>query len=107
MSACSPQEQAAPQGLAQSPAGLEQIPLTVESGPGTHRFVVEVARTPEQQARGLMHRQTLAADRGMLFPYDPPRPASFWMKNTLIPLDIIFIRQDGSIANIAENTVPM
>jgi uncharacterized membrane protein (UPF0127 family) len=93
--------------LGQSPAGLEQIPLTVQSEGRTNHFVVEVARTPEQQARGLMHRQSLAADRGMLFPYDPPRPASFWMKNTLIPLDIIFIRPDGSIANIAAETVPL
>ncbi len=54
-----------------------------------------------------MHRQSLAPDRGMLFPYDPPQNASFWMKNTLIPLDLIFIRADGSVALIAANTVPM
>jgi uncharacterized protein len=90
-----------------SPAGLEQVPLTIRSGDRTHRFTVEVARTPQEQATGLMHRQSLAPDRGMIFPYDPPQPASFWMKNTLIPLDIIFVREDGSIANIAENTVPL
>jgi hypothetical protein len=71
-----------------------------------HQFTVEVARTPEQQAQGLMHRQSLAPDRGMLFPYDPPQPASFWMKNTLIPLDMIFVRADGLIARIAARTVP-
>ncbi len=90
-----------------SAAGLEQVPLTIRSSTGTHRFTVEVARTPEQQAQGLMHRQSLAPDRGMIFPYDRPTDASFWMKNTLIPLDMIFIRPDGTIARIAENTVPM
>ena len=54
-----------------------------------------------------MNRHGLAPDAGMLFPFDPPRPASFWMRNTLIPLDMIFIRPDGSIARIAANTVPM
>ena len=66
-----------------------------------------MARTPEQQSQGLMNRQSLAPDRGMIFPYDPPQFASFWMKNTLIPLDIIFVRSDGSIARIAANTVPL
>ena len=55
---------------------------------------------------GLMYRNKLAPDRGMIFPFDPPREASFWMRNTLIPLDMIFVRADGSIANIAANTVP-
>jgi uncharacterized membrane protein (UPF0127 family) len=93
--------------LERSPAGLEQIPLTIRSGDRAHNFVVEVARTPKEHAYGLMHRQSLDADRGMLFPYDPPEATSFWMKNTLIPLDIIFIRPDGSIARIAANTTPL
>ena len=93
--------------LAQSPAGLEQVPLTITSGGREHRFTVEIAKTPEEQAMGLMYRNALAPDRGMIFPFDPPRPASFWMRNTLIPLDMIFVRADGSIANIAANTVPM
>jgi uncharacterized membrane protein (UPF0127 family) len=96
-----------PAPAARSSAGLEQVPLTIESSGKTHRFIVEVAETGEQQAQGLMHRQSLAPDRGMVFPRDPPGDASFWMKNTLIPLDIIFIRTDGTIARIAENTVPM
>jgi uncharacterized membrane protein (UPF0127 family) len=104
---CTPQADGGTGVSEQSAAGLEQIPLTVQSRGGTHRFTVEIARTPEQQAQGLMHRQSLAPDRGMLFPYDPPQDASFWMKNTLIPLDIIFIRADGTIARIAENTVPL
>lgn len=82
------------------------MPLTIRSASGTHRFTVEVAETPEQQAQGLMFREALAGNRGMLFPYDPPRAASFWMKNTLIPLDMIFIRPDRTIGRIAANTVP-
>src|SRR5690606_24870357 len=70
------------------------------------KFNVEVARTSEEQARGLMFRTSLPADGGMIFPFPRPRIASFWMKNTLIPLDMIFIRSDGSIDRIAENTIP-
>jgi uncharacterized protein len=98
---------APPAPIERSSAGLEQVPLTIESSGKTNRFVVEVAETGEQQARGLMFRKSLAPDRGMVFPRDPPGDASFWMKNTLIPLDMIFIRTDGTIARIAENTVPM
>ena len=54
-----------------------------------------------------MYRRSLAADRGMIFPYDPPQDVAFWMKNTLIPLDMIFIRADGTIARIDDNTVPL
>ncbi len=83
------------------------MPLTIESQGRTHSFTVEVAASPEEQAMGLMYRNALAPDRGMIFPFDPPRQASFWMRNTLIPLDMIFIRTDGTIANIAANTVPL
>ena len=94
--------------IERSPAGLEQVPLQITTAAGrTHRFTVEVARTPEEQAQGLMQRQSLAPDRGMIFPYDTPRPASFWMKNTLIPLDMIFIAPGGRIARIEANTVPL
>jgi uncharacterized membrane protein (UPF0127 family) len=103
---CSPQA-AVPSPLDRSPAGLEQTLLTIHSGGKDHRFTVEVARTPAEQQRGLMFRESLASDRGMIFPYEPPQPVAFWMKNTLIPLDMIFIRADGTIANIAENTVPL
>jgi hypothetical protein len=75
--------------------------LIIHSASGDHRFVVEVAETPEQQERGLMFRKELAPDRGMVFPYDPPQIVAFWMKNTLIPLDMIFIRDDRTIARIA------
>jgi uncharacterized membrane protein (UPF0127 family) len=87
-----------------------RLVVTIESANGAHRFQVEVARTVEQQERGLMFRTNIPADGGMLFaPYPadgPPREASFWMKNTPSPLDILFIRGDGTIARIAENAVP-
>jgi hypothetical protein len=86
-------------GTAQS--GLDLVQLSINSGTRTHRFTVEVARTEAQQGQGLMNRRSLAPDAGMIFPFDPPRPASFWMRNTLIPLDLIFIRPDGTIARIA------
>ena len=91
-------------------SAIAAIPLTIISS-GTSsgkplRFSVEVARSAEEQARGLMFRTSLPPNGGMLFPLNPPREASFWMKNTVIPLDMIFIRQDGTIARIAAETVP-
>ena len=83
------------------------MPLRIRTGKGTHRFTVEVARSPAEQAQGLMFRRSLDPDRGMIFPYEPPQPVAFWMKNTLIPLDMIFIRADGHIARIAANTTPL
>jgi len=97
-----------PAPLPKASSGLDQAVVTVESGGrGSHRFTVEIARTEQQQAQGLMGRRSLAGDRGMLFPFDPPRAAEFWMRGTLIPLDMIFIRTDGAIARIAANTVPL
>ena len=93
--------------LERSPAGLEQVPLTIKSAKNMHRFIVEVARTPEEQAQGLMFRKSIPPDRGMIFPYDPPVQVSFWMKNTLAPLDMVFIGPDGKIGRIAANTTPM
>ena len=89
-----------------SAEGLEKRQLTIASARGDHRFIVELARTPEQQQRGLMFRQSLELDHGMLFLFAEPREAGFWMRNTLIPLDMIFIRADGTIARIAAMTVP-
>jgi uncharacterized protein len=86
--------------------GLEVVPLQVQSGGSVHRFNVEVAATNAQQATGLMFVEELGPDEGMVFPFVPARPASFWMKNTLIPLDMIFVRPDCSIARVAVNTVP-
>jgi uncharacterized membrane protein (UPF0127 family) len=85
---------------------LPQVPLTIRSATGKHRFTVEIAATPDQQERGLMFRRSLAPDAGMIFPYAPAQDVAFWMKNTLIPLDMIFIRADGRIARIA-NAEPM
>lgn len=83
------------------------MPLTIAADGKKHRFTVEVAKSLDEQAMGLMNRSTLGPDRGMIFPFDTPKVASFWMKNTLIPLDMIFIRADGTIANIEANTVPL
>jgi uncharacterized protein len=89
-----------------SAADLNQVQLCVRSKTKSHSFIVEVAETSAQQSKGMMFRTELADNRGMLFPFVEVRMASFWMKNTVIPLDIIFIRADGVIENIAENTVP-
>jgi uncharacterized membrane protein (UPF0127 family) len=104
----SPANQAEPAPPRIAPSGLDVVILTISgSGRRSHVFAVEVARTGAQQEQGLMNRRSLAPDAGMLFPFDPPRPPSFWMRNTLIPLDMIFIRPDGAIARIAANTVPL
>ncbi|MBX9884529.1 MAG: DUF192 domain-containing protein [Novosphingobium sp.] len=87
-------------------SGLTVVPLTVTSAGGPHVFKVEVAATPGEQERGLMFRTVMGADEGMIFPMNPPRPAAFWMKNTVIPLDIIFIGADRKVLNIAANAVP-
>lgn len=97
---------AEPQAASAASAQQTLLPVTIRTAAGERQFRVEVARTPDEQAQGLMHRTSLPDDGGMIFPFDPPRPASFWMKNTVIPLDMIFIRADGTIARIAENTVP-
>lgn len=86
---------------------LETAPLTIETAAGNlYRFTVELALTPEQQGRGLMFRESLPPNGGMLFVLPRERPASFWMKNTPLSLDIIFIRADGTIANIHRATTP-
>jgi uncharacterized membrane protein (UPF0127 family) len=82
------------------------LPVTIRTADKTHQFRVEVARTAEEQAQGLMYRTSLPDDGGMLFPFDPPKPAGFWMKNTPLSLDMLFIRADGTIARIAPDTGP-
>ena len=113
LSACSGQPvaeatPAAPQdAVARHPvSNLRVIPVTVTSGAREHVFSTEVAVTPEAQARGLMFRTELPDDEAMLFPRDDLGIASFWMKNTPIPLDIVFIGPDRTILNIAAMTTP-
>ena len=94
----------AQQGL----ASFSRDNLVLHQADGTERaFDVELAVSPQQQAQGLMYRQSLAADAGMLFIYRPARPVSMWMKNTLIPLDMLFIAEDGEIVKTVERTVPL
>ncbi len=81
--------------------------LSIDTGQGTKRFSVELAMTPSQQEQGLMFRRSLPADAGMLFVFSETQIAVFWMKNTLIPLDMLFIAADGHIADIHERAVPM
>lgn len=103
--------QASDAGNAVPAQAAAQATVTIESAGQRHMFKVDMARTASEQQRGLMFRTNIPADGGMLFaPYPAegggPREASFWMKDTPSPLDIIFIRADGTIAHIAENTVP-
>ena len=110
--ACSPQAaEQSPAAAAQQPSvhpvsGLQVIPLTITSLGKTHAFRVELARTPQEQSRGLMFRTEMGANEGMLFPYDPPQVLSFWMKNTVLSLDLIFIGPDRRVINVAANAVP-
>ena len=113
--ACSPQAAENATAPAPTPAatparhsisGLEVIPLTITQDGKAHAFRVEVAATMEQQQKGLMFRTAMGPDEGMIFPSDMPEPRSFWMKNTVIPLDIVFIGPDHLISNIAANAVP-
>ena len=111
LAACSPQPaaEATPVAVGEErhpTSGLRVVPLTVTSGARVHRFKAEVAATPEAQAQGLMFRTELPDDEAMIFPRDGTGIASFWMKNTPIPLDIIFLGPDMRIMNIAANTVP-
>lgn len=82
----------------------QTIEILVDSGKLT--FAIEVADDLKEQARGLMFRPALPENAGMLFIFDPPRPASFWMRNTMIPLDMIFIDDTGMVESIAERTDP-
>ena len=91
----------------EAPQALAAVPLTIVTPRRTIRFRAELARTADQQSRGLMFRRSLRPHQGMLFPFPVQRVASFWMKNTLIPLDMIFIRADGTVARVAANTRPL
>ena len=81
-------------------------PLEIATKSGVQVFSVEMATTEEEKTQGLMYRKELADGKGMLFDFSPEQQISMWMKNTYIPLDMIFIRADGRILRIAENTEP-
>ena len=95
-----------PSGLRAEEALTKIEPLTIATDGDATMFTVEIADTDITRERGLMFRQRLPEGHGMLFDFGEPRPVSMWMKNTYIPLDMVFIRSDGTIAYIAENTVP-
>lgn len=87
--------------------GFSTSELTIETRAGaSHRFKVELALTPEQQRQGLMFRPAIAPDEGMLFVYPVDQPLAMWMRNTLVSLDILFLKADGTIINIHPRATP-
>jgi uncharacterized protein len=104
LSACKPASEPAQM----SAAGLvvEQVSIRTLDGKSVN-LSLELARSTEEQAKGLKFRNALRPLHGMLFPMDPPRTAQFWMQDTIIPLDIIFVRTDGTISSINADTVPL
>lgn len=90
-----------------SARSLPVEPLDIVTARGVYHFKVEIADNDVSRERGLMFRKSLAADRGMLFDFKTPQPVAFWMKNTLIPLDMLFVGQDGHIISIARGATPM
>ena len=88
-------------------SALDRNTVEIASKGGVHVFTVELADTAAAREKGLLYRKSLPPGQGMLFDFHSDQPVRFWMKNTYIPLDMIFIRSDGRILNIAENTTPM
>ncbi|MCP3383049.1 DUF192 domain-containing protein [Bradyrhizobium sp. CCGUVB4N] len=94
--------------VASAPAGAASFqPLEIVTKNGVQVFSVEMATTDEEKQTGLMYRKELADGKGMLFDFNPEQEVSMWMKNTYVSLDMIFIRADGRILRIAENTEPL
>lgn len=83
----------------------QMLPVSAQATIAKGTIQLEVARTPQQQATGLMYRKSLADNRGMLFSFEPPQPVSFWMKNVVIPLDMVFL-SNGEVKAIAANVPP-
>ena len=94
-------------GCSGEPEPKPTTPLVIKTSGGDVRFMVEVANTPEDLKTGLMHRTNLGFNSGMIFNIYPVRPTAMWMKNTKIPLDMLFIAPDASVAMIKENAEPM
>lgn len=92
--------------LAQSEITFDTSSLTLHTASGDHEIVVEMALTEPQRQRGLMYRTALEPDHGMIFDLGEPRQATMWMANTLIPLDMVFIRADGSVEGYYEGAEP-
>jgi hypothetical protein len=92
---------------AQDAASFTRTSVTIETQSGRHRFTMELAQTPSQLARGLMGRRSLAADAGMLFFYPRARRVAMWMKDTPLPLDMLFVRSDGVVDSVVERAPPM
>lgn len=86
--------------------GLDPGELVIETSTGVHRFTIELAATPGERSRGLMFRRSMRPDHGMLFDFKKPQPVAFWMKNTPLPLDMLFIDQTGTVVRVAADTVP-
>lgn len=92
---------------AQAPAvRFEKSALTIESGGKRHRFTVEIADNDERRTLGLMHRRQMAADAGMLFDFKRDGQVSMWMRNTVLPLDMLFVDRDGIVRKIHQRAVP-
>ncbi|MGI3903908.1 MAG: DUF192 domain-containing protein [Janthinobacterium lividum] len=96
----------APLAAVQAAAAPATDDLTIQTASGNHHFTVEVMRSREELERGLMFRKTMAADRGMLFDFGSPQPVSMWMKNTYLPLDMLFIAADGRVVSVKQNAQP-
>ena len=92
-------------GVAQT--GLATVPLTIQTATGKHRYTVEVAASPQAQETGMMYRRSMPANHGMIFPFATSRVLTFWMENTWLPLDLVFIGDDGKVVSIAADAKPM
>ncbi|MCJ2013453.1 DUF192 domain-containing protein [Methylobacterium sp. J-076] len=95
---------------AQAVAKAAQAPtetLTIATAGGARRFAVEVMRDDASRSRGLMFRRHMAPDHGMLFDFERDEPVTMWMKNTYLPLDMVFIRPDGTVSRVAADTEPL